>query len=104
MGKHVDEHTRTGVETIVLRDEDWNFVREHKVLIDQQRLILASLQSALFHRLRAGYGVDVERENWELDLDRGLLHRQTDTHTFVDTNIGTDMYTRSDIKNDTTTD
>lgn len=81
-----------GVDAVILRDEDRAFVKDHKSLIDQQRMILAALEHTLVNRLRMGYGVDIDREDWELDLDRGILRRQSDTsiHLPVDLPVGTD--------------
>ena len=97
----MDELIGPGVGTVILSYEDRAFIKEHKALIDHYRTVAAALQASLVNRLRAGYGVDIDREDWELDIERGILTRRTiGTDTDVGTNVGVDV----GVSNGTTTD
>ena len=87
----MDELIDMGVGTVILSYEDRAFIKEHKALIDHYRTVAAALQASLVNRLRARYGVDIDREDWELDIERGILTRRTDRDTDVSRDVGVDV-------------
>ena len=68
-----------------MRKDTVRLRREHKkdverlLLLKQHHLGLAAASEGELRRLLAvGYGVDLAREDWELDLERGVLTRHTE--------------------------
>ena len=80
------------MDAVILSYEDRAFIKEHKALIDHYRTIAAALQAVLVNRLLVGYGIDIELEDWELDIDRGILTRRTNRDAGVGVPVDMDMY------------
>lgn len=64
-------------DSITLFAEDVLELRRQQELIESQERILSALRDHMEGFLNERYGVDVAREEWELDLQTGTLIRMT---------------------------
>lgn len=60
---------------IKLGTEELAFARTQQVLIEQQKRITASLETALMRYLEDRYHINLKDESWSLDTEAGTLKR-----------------------------
>lgn len=60
---------------VTLKPQDVQSFRVQAFAIEQQRMFLKALESTLFTSISTKYGVDLEKEHWELDLEGGVIRR-----------------------------
>jgi len=60
---------------IPLRPEDIPVLRSIRMAIEQHETTLMALRQTLARTLTEHYRVDVMKDSWLLDLDRGVLER-----------------------------
>ncbi len=60
---------------IVIPLDDHLLLRQHQTLIEQHELIAASLKRDFTRLIEQRYEIDMGKEDWVLDLNRGILER-----------------------------
>lgn len=53
-------------------------VRIRQAIINQYKIVTDALENEIMMIVMNATGVDVFRENWHIDLDRGILRKQED--------------------------
>jgi hypothetical protein len=60
---------------ITLSKEDMLFAKEQQQLVNQYKLVVASLEAAMLRYFEEKYGINLKSESWAIDLDSGTLKR-----------------------------
>lgn len=55
--------------------EDREYFRHIRALLSQQQFIVQAMEKAFIGVVQEKYGVDLEHENWTLDMEKGELVR-----------------------------
>jgi hypothetical protein len=69
-------HTKP-TSTIEIDPADLETLRKIQRAIETQQLILDNLRYAMEKQIQEKYDVDLTHDNWTIDLDRGVLERDT---------------------------
>ena len=65
-----EENTPINIQT-----EDSKVFLRHQELIEQHERTAAALRLDLERQIELRYGIDMRKEDWVLDLNRGILER-----------------------------
>ena len=65
-----EENTPINIQT-----EDSKVFLRHQELIEQHERTAAALRRDLERQIELRYGIDMRKEDWVLDLNRGILER-----------------------------
>ena len=60
---------------ITLSKEDILFAKEQQQLVNQYKLVAASLEAAMLRYFESKYSINLTDESWSIDLDSGMLKR-----------------------------
>ena len=69
---------RTSRATLIqIQPEDLNYIKVQQITISQQEHILNALRLTMVRTIEDRYNVDLAKDSWELDTEKGELRRGT---------------------------